>query len=206
MGVQIDRVLKKYTRHTIGHVQKQVSESARFRTWRRIIYPRPPLAGQAMPTTKQQRFIDEYLIDFNATQAAIRAGYSQDTAKQQGSRLLSNVDVRAAIDTAIRERSSRALLSQDAVLCGLLEEARYTGEGSSHSARVSAWAHIGKHLGMFIDRVHATGQQAHGITHIQLVAPDLDEHGMAKKAAKDMTDAEIDAELMKLESTTAMLN
>ncbi|MFA9203068.1 MAG: terminase small subunit, partial [Flavobacteriales bacterium] len=44
-----------------------------------------------MTTAKQQRFIDEYLIDFNATQAAIRAGYSSDTAKQQGSRLLSNV-------------------------------------------------------------------------------------------------------------------
>ena len=159
-----------------------------------------------MPTTKQQRFIDEYLIDFNATQAAIRAGYSEDTAKQQGSRLLSNVDVRAAIDTAIRERSSRALLSQDAVLCGLLEEARYTGEGSSHSARVSAWAHIGKHLGMFIDRVHATGQQAHGITHIQLVAPDLDEHGRAKKAAKDMTDEELAVELAKLGEYPSTIN
>jgi len=158
-----------------------------------------------MPTTKQQRFIDEYLIDFNATQAAIRAGYSQDTAKQQGSRLLSNVDVRAAIDTAIRERSSRALLSQDAVLCGLLEEARYNGEGSSHSARVSAWAHIGKHLGMFVDRVHATGQQPHGITRIHLVAPDLDEHGRPIKAAKDMTEEELEIELRKIGIDPAVL-
>lgn len=149
-----------------------------------------------MPTTKQQRFIDEYLIDFNATQAAIRAGYSQDTAKQQGSRLLTNVDVRAAIDTAIRERSSRALLSQDAVLCGLLEEARHTGDGSSHSARVAAWAHIGKHLGMFVDRVHATGQQVHGVTRIELVAP----------PAKDLTDEELAAELAKLGEYPSMMN
>ena len=168
-----------------------------------------------MPTTKQQRFIDEYLIDFNATQAAIRAGYSQDTAKQQGSRLLSNVDVRAAIDDAIRERSSRALLSQDAVLLGLLEEARHTGDGSSHSARVSAWAHIGKHLGMFIDRVHATGQQQGGtiqvvfdepVTHIQLVAPDLDEHGRPIKAAKDMTNEELAVELAKLGEYPSTIN
>ena len=124
------------------------------------------LAAQAMTTAKQQRFIDEYLIDFNATQAAIRAGYSSDTAKQQGSRMLTNVDVRAAIDDAIRERSSRALVSQDAVLLGLLEEARHTGDGSSHSARVSAWAHIGKHLGMFVDRVHATGQRGQDVTRI----------------------------------------
>ena len=158
-----------------------------------------------MPTTKQQRFIDEYLIDFNATQAAIRAGYSQDTAKQQGSRLLSNVDVRAAIDDAIRERSSRALVSQDAVLLGLLEEARHTGDGSSHSARVSAWAHIGKHLGMFVDRVHATGQQPHGITRIHLVAPDLDEHGRPIKAAKDMTEEELEIELRKIGIDPAVL-
>jgi len=142
-----------------------------------------------MPTTKQQRFIDEYLIDFNATQAAIRAGYSSDTAKQQGSRLLTNVDVRAAIDDAIRERSSRALVSQDAVLLGLLEEARYTGEGSSHSARVSAWAHIGKHLGMFIDRVH-------GVTRNELVAP----------PAKDLTDEELAVELAKLGEYPSMMN
>lgn len=46
---------------------------------------------------KQQRFVSEYLIDLNATQAAIRAGYSEKTAKQIGSRLLSHVDVAAAI-------------------------------------------------------------------------------------------------------------
>jgi len=157
------------------------------------------LAAQAMTTAKQQRFIDEYLIDFNATQAAIRAGYSSDTAKQQGSRMLTNVDVRAAIDDAIRERSSRALVSQDAVLLGLLDEARHTGDGSSHSARVSAWAHIGKHLGMFIDRVHATGQQARGITH------DLDEHGRPIKAAKDMTNEELEIELRKIGIDPAVL-
>lgn len=48
-------------------------------------------------TPKQQRFVAEYAVDLNATQAAIRAGYSEHTAKQQGSRLLSNVDVRRAL-------------------------------------------------------------------------------------------------------------
>ena len=45
-------------------------------------------------TTKQQRFVEEYLIDLNATQAAIRAGYSAKTANEQGARLLANVSVR----------------------------------------------------------------------------------------------------------------
>ncbi len=130
----------------------------------------PAPAVQAMPNAKQQRFIDEYLIDCNATQAAIRAGYSEDTAKQQGSRLLTVTDVRAAIDDAISERSSRTLISQDAVLLGLLEEARERGDGSSHSARVSAWAHIGKHLGMFIDK-----REHSGIVEIKTLSDLIDE-------------------------------
>ena len=44
-------------------------------------------------TNKQKAFIAEYLIDFNATQAAIRAGYSEKTARSQGQRLLTNVDI-----------------------------------------------------------------------------------------------------------------
>ena len=53
--------------------------------------------GQPRITPKQQRFVTEYLIDLNATQAAIRAGYSRKTAQQQGSRLLTNVVVKRAI-------------------------------------------------------------------------------------------------------------
>ena len=45
-------------------------------------------------TAKQQRFCEEYLIDLNATQAAVRAGYSAKTANEQGSRLLTNVVLR----------------------------------------------------------------------------------------------------------------
>lgn len=48
-------------------------------------------------TNKHRKFIDEYLIDLNATQAAIRAGYSPSTAKQQGSRLLTNADIQNEI-------------------------------------------------------------------------------------------------------------
>jgi phage terminase small subunit len=48
-------------------------------------------------TPKQERFVQEYLIDLNATQAAIRAGYSAKTANEQGARLLANVSIAAAI-------------------------------------------------------------------------------------------------------------
>ncbi len=51
-------------------------------------------------TPKQELFVREYLVDLNATQAAIRAGYSADTARQQGSRLLTDVDVQDAVAAA----------------------------------------------------------------------------------------------------------
>lgn len=58
-------------------------------------------------TPKQERFVEEYLIDLNATQAAIRAGYSAKTAQEQSSRLLSNVIVSEAIAAAKSDRSEK---------------------------------------------------------------------------------------------------
>jgi phage terminase small subunit len=67
-------------------------------------------------TAKQQRFVDEYLIDLNATQAAIRAGYSKKTAQVQSARLLSNVMVSAAVAKGMESRSTRTGITQDMVL------------------------------------------------------------------------------------------
>lgn len=65
---------------------------------------------------RQQRFVNEYLIDLNATQAAIRAGYSAKTADVQGPRLLGNVGVAAAIAKAQAKRSERTGITADRVL------------------------------------------------------------------------------------------
>ena len=109
-------------------------------------------------TPRQQRFVDEFLVDLNATQAAIRAGYSARTAEQQGPRLLGNVEIAAAVQAAQQARSERLQITQDDVLRGLRREATLTGEGSTHAARVSAWGLIGKHLGMFLERRHQVGE------------------------------------------------
>lgn len=69
-----------------------------------------------MLNDKQQRFVEEYLVDLNATQAAIRAGYSADTAYSQGQRLLKNVEVAAALGSAMEERSQRTEITADRVL------------------------------------------------------------------------------------------
>lgn len=67
-------------------------------------------------TPKQQRFVDEYLLDLNATQAAIRAGYSQKTARQIGNRMLTNVDIQSAIEKSMQSRAGRTEITQDMVL------------------------------------------------------------------------------------------
>ncbi len=59
-------------------------------------------------TPKQERFVSEYLIDLNATQAAIRAGYSEKTAQEQSSRLLSNVMVQQAVSDAQNRVAEKA--------------------------------------------------------------------------------------------------
>lgn len=67
-------------------------------------------------TPRQQRFVAEYLIDLNATQAAIRSGYSAKTAEVQGPRLLGNVRVADAIAKAMKAREKRTEITQDRVL------------------------------------------------------------------------------------------
>jgi phage terminase small subunit len=67
-------------------------------------------------TPKQQRFVEEYLIDLNATQAAIRAGYSAKTAGQIGEKLLKKVEIAAAVAEAKKARSARTEITADRVL------------------------------------------------------------------------------------------
>lgn len=74
-------------------------------------------------TPKQEAFVREYLIDLNATQAAIRAGYSEHTANEQGARLLANASVRSLINEAQQERAERTKVSADWVLTRLHGEA-----------------------------------------------------------------------------------
>lgn len=73
----------------------------------------------AKMTEKQKRFVDEYLIDLNATQAAIRAGYSVDTAEQIGYQLLQKTSVQTAISKEMAERSKRTGVNQDRVVLEL---------------------------------------------------------------------------------------
>lgn len=123
---------------------------------------------------RQKRFCDEYLIDCNATQAAIRAGYSKKTARQIGDRLLSNVDIRAYIDEQLERIHDERTADAKEVLEYLTsvmrgehteETLKLVGEGVqektnievSEKDRLKAAELIGKTHGMFNDKLNVTG-------------------------------------------------
>lgn len=72
-------------------------------------------------TAKQAKFIKEYLIDLNASQAAARAGYSKKSSGEEGARLLSNVRVSAEIKAEMAKREKRTEVTQDYVISIILD-------------------------------------------------------------------------------------
>lgn len=105
-------------------------------------------------TPKQKTFVDEYLIDLNATQACIRAGYSKKTADRIGPELLGNPCVSAAIQKAMQERQRRTEVTQDYVISKLKEIADkeasdYTESDLKYSSKLKALELLGKHTGAF---------------------------------------------------------
>lgn len=70
-------------------------------------------------TLKQERFVSEYLVDLNGTQAAIRAGYSKKTANEQSAQLLAKLSIQEAVKAQIDARSARTEITQDMVLTEL---------------------------------------------------------------------------------------
>ena len=145
-------------------------------------------------TKKQKRFVEEYLIDLNATQAAIRAGYSPDTAKSIGSENLTKPGIQARIAKAMAERSRRTGVNADRVIMELAKiafvnasdvidadtatvkaDALPEDTAAIQSVKVKTFGEdglerevkmadklkalelLGKHLGMFKDKVELSG-------------------------------------------------
>ena len=113
----------------------------------------------ARALTPRQAAFCRHMLEpgINATEAARRAGYSPAYADRQAKQLLEIPQVAAKLAALRADSEHEAVVSRADVLRGLHAEAILAGEGSSHSARVAAWAHLGKHLGMFTDRVEHSG-------------------------------------------------
>ncbi len=100
-------------------------------------------------TPKQERFVEEYLVDLNACAAAKRAGYSERTAEWIGPQLLKKAHVKDAVQRGLEEKKIKSGISAEYVLERLKCEAEMEGEGATHSARVKALELLGKHIGLF---------------------------------------------------------
>lgn len=118
-------------------------------------------------TPKQAQFVKEYLIDLNATQAAIRAGYSEKSAMEQGYQLLQKTSVQEAIQAAMKEREERTEITQDMVMRDIqaIKESAMqtkTDQGGNlmmvdYSAALKSCELQGKHLGMWTDKMQLSG-------------------------------------------------
>ena len=151
-------------------------------------------------TPKQAAFIDEYLIDHNGTQAAIRAGYSKRTARQQAVELLANAEVQQAIKDAETAAQQRNIITFDDLLSEL-EDARQLAKAEGQcSAMVSATMAKAKMLGF--DKPQQ--QPSEAIQNIRIIRPTRME--LVAPQPKDMTDEELAAELAKLGEHPSMMN
>lgn len=128
-------------------------------------------------TAKQQRFCDEYLIDLNATQAAIRAGYSKKTARVIGAQNLSKLAVKNYINERMKEKEAELIADSDEVMRYLtsvlrgqsqsevvvvenvgdyMSEARLIQKAPDEKERLKAAELLGKAHQIFVDKVEQT--------------------------------------------------
>jgi phage terminase small subunit len=107
-------------------------------------------------TSKQALFCKEYLIDLNATQAAIRAGYSKNTACAIGTENLRKPNIALFIQAAMAERSESTGITADYVLNGIKELTDTLSQGEDPKSAYKGYELLGKHLALFSDKVDHT--------------------------------------------------
>ena len=103
-------------------------------------------------TDKQTAFVREYLVDLNATQAAIRAGYSERTASRIGPQLLGKTCV-WSIENAQAKRARRVEIKAEDVLRGVIEVTTQARDSGDLKTALKGYELQGKHLGMWTEKV-----------------------------------------------------
>lgn len=117
--------------------------------------PKPVMTQPLTP--KQLRFVQEYLQDHNGTQAAIRAGYSESTARQQGSRLLTDPRVLAAVRAGQQKVAKKAEVTVDSLMAELEQARKLALKEKQASAAVTATMGKGKLAGLLVEKHKHSG-------------------------------------------------
>lgn len=110
---------------------------------------------------KQQAFVDEYCIDKNATQAAIRAGYSEKTAKEIGCENLTKPNIRAAIDEKLKEHAQRCDVTVDQIAFNIQRIANRAEETDELHTALKGQMDLAKLLGLVVDKSESKNEHIH---------------------------------------------
>ena len=102
---------------------------------------------------QQERFCQEYVVDLNGKQAAIRAGYSEASAMTQASDILRRPKVAARVEVLQAQLTGRIQLNAESVIHQLMLDHKDAKTAGHHNAAVRATELLGKHLALWIDRV-----------------------------------------------------
>ncbi len=102
-----------------------------------------------MLTPKQQAFCDNYIVSHNATDAATKAGYSRKTARSQGQRLLTKVDIKKCLDEHAKQTHSNNIATATEILEFLTDTVRNTDNGLKD--RLKAAQMLGDHFALYKD-------------------------------------------------------
>lgn len=149
---------------------------------------------------KQQRFCEEYVVDLNGTQAAIRAGYSPKTANEQAARLLAKASIQEEVEKLQKKHREEIKIDRKWIIERLVEnvnrsmqiipvldkdgdptgEFRYEGNVANKALEL-----LGRHDGMFSNKVELTGKDGEAIKHEH-------EHKHAIKAYFDSLEADVE--------------
>jgi phage terminase small subunit len=124
-------------------------------------------------TAKQEAFAIEYLKDKNATQAAIRAGYSKKTAYSIGCEMLRKPEIQEIIRAEQEKAAANASLTIEGIAENLKEIA--ANPLAKDSDRIRAYELLGKYLGMFTEKVEMKGQIDTAVTKLDGILKQLDE-------------------------------
>lgn len=132
---------------------------------------------------RQMAFAAEYIIDWNAKQAAIRAGYAEASAEVRGSQLIRNSNVRSEIERLLAERvpEKNEIIQRNIEHLKRIAYRDPEEEGKNEQAQIKAMELLGKYAGMFTDKLELSGGLQVNVNR-SVVTGEIEDRGTVKRS------------------------